>query len=421
MGILIHFLIPLLLANFCSGSTNIRCSVPSSWLSGNPTIQRSTSSSGHVPYVSGINFYNTYLWTKWPKGKVTYKLDATLTAADIIEVRKAFNEYHTKTCIQFLPWEQGDVDFVNIERNDSVCGVAHVCKIGGYQFAQFGGNCRTMSTMVHELGHSLCLGHEHQREDRDEHLTYSSCHQTPSKDTHNWVTKGIYDYRSIMHYWCDANNACLGGRPTQSNVNNCGGAVTTGLSVMDVDGINSLYNCQGCTRHRWRPAQSLTQADRENLYNFGYYSQNGAPLYPCRAASRGEVSAGTFDDATKSCKISHGQDLVTITDNVEVLTIPGSLNWFCYKYELVSRAAASPRTAIPAGSSNWDKWVGYIAYASKSGTGGVTERSIGKVWTWTHSSFGYSADMPAASGNFFPSEYQVLSCHLDSQCMSMFG
>ncbi|CAL8136219.1 unnamed protein product [Orchesella dallaii] len=420
MGILTHFLIPLLLINFCAGSTNINCNVPSSWLSGNPTIQRSTSSSGQVPYVSGINFYNTYLWSKWPQGRVKYKLNATLTASDITEVRKAFNEYHTKTCIQFLPWEQGDVDFVSIERDDNTCGLAHVCKIGGYQFAQFGGGCRTMSTMVHELGHTLCLGHEHQREDRDDYVTYSGCHQVPTKYTNNHVPKGIYDYRSIMHYWCDANNACFGGRPLTPNVNNCGGAVTTGLSVFDVDGINSLYNCQGCTRHRWRPAQSLTQADRGNLHNFGHYSQDGNPLYPCRALYHGSVSVGTFDDATKSCRIYYA-GVVSVTENVEVLTIPGGLSQSCYKYELVSRTTASPRTAIPAGSSNWDGWVRYIAYASKTLANGVTDKTFGTVSTYTQSSFTYSADMPSSSGIYYTLDYDVLSCRLDDECMRWNG
>ncbi|CAL8136223.1 unnamed protein product [Orchesella dallaii] len=148
MGMLTHFLIPLLITKFCAGSTNINCNVPSSWLSGNPTIQR--SSSGQV---SGITFHNTYFWSKWPQGKVKYKLDETLTAADIIEVRRAFNEYHTNTCIQFIPWQQGDVDYVSIQRDDNTCGVTHVCKIGGYQYVKFGEVCRSMSisTILHEL------------------------------------------------------------------------------------------------------------------------------------------------------------------------------------------------------------------------------------------------------------------------------
>ncbi|ODM89779.1 Zinc metalloproteinase nas-1 [Orchesella cincta] len=70
------------------------------------------------------------------------------------------------------PW---DPDYVNIEINETTCGYSNVCRLGGYQFAQFGQNCRNMNTMIHELGHSLCLGHEHQRQDRNFYLEFNGC------------------------------------------------------------------------------------------------------------------------------------------------------------------------------------------------------------------------------------------------------
>jgi len=62
--------------------------------------------------------------------------------------------------------------------------------------------------IVHELGHVLGFHHEHQRWDRDEHITVHYENIKPGRSSDydliprtNWIVSGTpYDYRSIMHY-----------------------------------------------------------------------------------------------------------------------------------------------------------------------------------------------------------------------------
>jgi hypothetical protein len=61
---------------------------------------------------------------------------------------------------------------------------------------------------AHELGHVLGFHHEHQRWDRDRHVTIHYEHIKPGRESdYDWIPKtnwivatDTYDYRSIMHY-----------------------------------------------------------------------------------------------------------------------------------------------------------------------------------------------------------------------------
>ncbi|ODM89431.1 Zinc metalloproteinase nas-1 [Orchesella cincta] len=143
------------------------CETQDDWLSGSIRIQQiARDSQSNV--VFSLQHISNQTWETWPNGVVTYKLHSSLTLEDTSEVLKAFDEFQKRTCIKFEPWQEGEIDFVSIEVDDNVCGFANVCKIGGPQVAKFGKNCRNMKTMVHQLAHALCFGHEHQRGDRDQ-------------------------------------------------------------------------------------------------------------------------------------------------------------------------------------------------------------------------------------------------------------
>lgn len=224
------------------------CSTPDQWLAiaGKVGAINNFGSINSTESVTGLagEAISSLPGTKWPGGIVKYRLHSSLTTADINEVKAAFDEYHSKTCIRFRPWRVSDPpDYTSIELDNSICGVGHVCKVGGSQFAKFGKICRNKATMVHELGHNLCLGHEHQRSDRDRHISYDKCNwgeYPPPKLPYD--VKGMYDYTSQMHYTC---NWCMGGWPREKNVRRCGQQISDGLSVLDADYINELYDCKG--------------------------------------------------------------------------------------------------------------------------------------------------------------------------------
>lgn len=179
-----------------------------------------------------------YKWVKWPNAIVKYELHSSLTSDDIIEVRKAFDEYHQKTCIRFQERLSGEAAYVSIENDPTTCGLANMCMLGGYQFARFGGNCRSAAVMIHELGHTLCFGHEQTREDRDNFLSFP-CGNAGTKDV-GFDTLGLfYDYKSSMHYAC---TDCIVPKMSDVSKEMCNNDV---LSVLDVDKLNSFYDCAG--------------------------------------------------------------------------------------------------------------------------------------------------------------------------------
>lgn len=380
------------------------CSTPNEWLENAGGYQHSDHQS--EKYVEGDAFMNELLanktgaaknynsGTKWPGGIVKYKLSPTLTPMDRKLVYLAFEEYHAKTCIKFEPWSVGDPNFTSIDVDNRVCGLGHVCMTGGYQFALIGQNCRTKDTLVHELGHNLCLGHEHQRDDRDEYLNFRGCTTMGPVLKREYHAGAIYDYASQMHYSC---HWCQGGWPKDVGVNKCGPQVTDGLSVLDADYINDLYDCQGCYRHRWKSIETLTSQDKQDMYSFGHTDLYGQPIYPCRAFIQGEVAIGKYSDKERVCYIPFGREHV-ILSKAEVLTIPGGLSskkGGTSRYELANIRSFSKENlwqlAVPAGhiinyKGNYAS--GYIAFGTLTNiplgniysTDDNTEDVIGKVW-----------------------------------------
>ncbi|ODM89445.1 Zinc metalloproteinase nas-7 [Orchesella cincta] len=321
----------------------------------------------------------------WINGIVKYRFHPSLSKEDRVEVWKAFEEYHSKTCIRFQPWRKGDPDYTEIMVDSEVCGRAEICRKGGYQFTKFGNDCRSMAVMIHELGHTLCLYHEQQRPDRDDFLDFGNCDEDeifPIAQFSDELSSAIYDYGSQMHYQC---KTCLGGWPSTSGVTKCGIDITPGLSVIDADNINRLYNCQGCYRHRWRPIENLTPDDVNNMYNFGYKSSYGY-IYPCRGLVNGEISVGKYSVRSKVCTVSHQGLEYELERGAEVLTIPGGRNQHGATYRLINqRHVKFPENVIEAavfaGRKSEDEGAGptFIAFATlKTGLLG-TEDSIGMV------------------------------------------
>ncbi|CAL8067901.1 unnamed protein product [Orchesella dallaii] len=341
----------------------------------------------------------------WANNIVKYSIDRSLNAKDRRAVTEAIQDYHTKTCIKFQPKSNGDRDFVHIEIKSDVCGYA-IHLNSRRKVVQMGKHCRNKHTMVHEFGHTLGLDHEHQRRDRNDYISYRQC-QNHDKILKNSRPVGFYDYQSVMHYECG--KCDLGGWPIQGSNVKCGEDFSDGLSVLDTDHLNSMHNCDGCRRHRWRPANQLTSVDRSNLHSFGYTNPYGKPVYPCRSLLNGQVvlGHGSFGDASASCIVIQNNKAISINSNVEVLTIPGGLRQQCFTYILTSHTRAFVNEAIPAAAKNYNAQSKvYIAY----GTG--TTRAIGEV-TATNS-FAGSAQFVATNGVTQSKDYDVLTCSCSS-------
>jgi len=148
----------------------------------------------------------------------------------------------SETCIRFIEKSPQDKDFVSIKRDTKrkkdFCGTANLCRIGGKQIAKFGESCRSSKVIAHLLLHTLCMIHEHDRKDRDKYVKLSGHLSKVQRDIMN-KTQRMYDFRSIMHYKCNAN---LQNRFVLKQERACGGYQ---LSILDIEVLNAFYNCSG--------------------------------------------------------------------------------------------------------------------------------------------------------------------------------
>ena len=186
-----------------------------------------------------------YKGNKWINGIVPYTIDPKFTPIERKLITKGFEEYAKKTCIRFVPKTSKHRDYVDIQLDDEVCGLANVCRIGGKQFAKIGRKkkCVDLNTILHELGHTICLSHEHKRHDRDDFIDVTKNSDKNNRNNQlansDYTTLGLlYDYESVMHYDCPHFF-----KAKSAAVKSCGQGEK--LSVLDAEKINSLYSCGG--------------------------------------------------------------------------------------------------------------------------------------------------------------------------------
>lgn len=108
--------------------------------------------------------------------------------------------------------------------------------------------------VLHEIGHTIGLLHEHTRPDRDDYIDilYDNIYrgfrnQFEIEDPDLLDTLGVgYDYNSVMHYRPDAfGNISTSGITIVADKPNIPIGPGQELSTLDAKKINILYNCPG--------------------------------------------------------------------------------------------------------------------------------------------------------------------------------
>ena len=95
--------------------------------------------------------------------------------------------------------------YVRVTKDDDGCYAKVGMGTAGPQTLNLGTGCWRQATIVHELGHTLGLIHEHQRSDRDTYVTVhlSEVEADAESNFTRVVTSRLwtpYDFGSIMHY-----------------------------------------------------------------------------------------------------------------------------------------------------------------------------------------------------------------------------
>lgn len=171
---------------------------------------------------------------------------------EVKRIQQAFNEYHTKTCIKFIPRRQSDQNYISIENNPTGCW-SSVGKIGGKQVVNLqSSSClQTIGTPLHELLHAVGFMHEQNREERDGFVTIRNKNiESGMEKNFEKAQKGAatafgvpYDYGSVMHYSSVAFSK--NGQPTieakQKTSERMG--QRDGFSKSDLEKIKKMYKC----------------------------------------------------------------------------------------------------------------------------------------------------------------------------------
>ncbi|CAI2350367.1 unnamed protein product [Caenorhabditis sp. 36 PRJEB53466] len=143
---------------------------------------------------------------KWPNGRIPYVISNQYNDRERAVLARSFQAYHEKTCVRFVPRTAVDNDYLYIGKIDGC--YSDVGRAGGRQELSLDNGCLQYDTAIHELMHSVGFYHEHERWDRDEHITIlwhnidrEAYDQFGKVDLAESSYYGqLYDYYSIMHY-----------------------------------------------------------------------------------------------------------------------------------------------------------------------------------------------------------------------------
>ncbi|XP_044739805.1 zinc metalloproteinase nas-4 [Chrysoperla carnea] len=188
---------------------------------------------------------------RWPGGKIPYEIKGYYSAKDMSMIQAAMNDYHTMTCIQFVPRTSNDKDYISITSGNTGCW-SSVGRIGGRQELnlQSPGCTYKKGTIIHEFMHAVGFFHEQNRYERDNHVTIkwnniikgreNNFQKSKKEDTKNFDVP--YDYRSVMHY--SANAFSSNNQPTiVTKIRGVELGQREGFSRHDVLKIKRMYNC----------------------------------------------------------------------------------------------------------------------------------------------------------------------------------
>ncbi|MFN7935792.1 MAG: M12 family metallopeptidase [Bryobacteraceae bacterium] len=188
----------------------------------------------------------TGVTNKWPNGVIPYTIDPTMPNQARITAAVAHWNTQLAGSISIIP-RTTESYYVTFTRSASAgtCS-SYIGRLGmAGQPINIGDDCST-GNVIHEIGHSVGLYHEHTRSDRAGWVIINTANITTSAlSNFSVATSGVlvngYDYGSIMHYSAYAFSS--NGLPTIVTTNPAGAAIgqRNGLSAGDIGGVRIMY------------------------------------------------------------------------------------------------------------------------------------------------------------------------------------
>ena len=129
-------------------------------------------------------------------------------------IRKSFGQYGDYTCVKMVEVSKNDPRFKNKLQLTSEKGCySYVGRHFEHQEISLGADCEYGTYPIHEVMHALGFWHEHQRPDRNEHISihrnrtylldeqFTFAYSTNIWEVYEWEPSGTdYDIHSITHY-----------------------------------------------------------------------------------------------------------------------------------------------------------------------------------------------------------------------------
>jgi hypothetical protein len=143
---------------------------------------------------------------RWPNRTIPYAIDPDLGCDE--EAAAAIEHWNVHTSIRFVV-RKDEADFVRLQRLPGFA-LSDVGRRGGEQKVALGDSCSS-GIIIHELGHTVGLWHEHCRDDRDQWVEIDWTNVEDGCEDNfkqRWIDGaaaqtqdiGAYDFGSIMHY-----------------------------------------------------------------------------------------------------------------------------------------------------------------------------------------------------------------------------
>lgn len=130
-------------------------------LLGQPTPE--IQSQGYIEYNEKIKL--------WPNGEIPFGFDKNVTEEIKKLVYEAIDEFHERTSIRFVGYEDHQEDLIVFSFKEGLCA-SYIGRVGGAQPVFVSSKCQGRQ-IRHEIMHVLGFIHEHQRDFREQHIEIS--------------------------------------------------------------------------------------------------------------------------------------------------------------------------------------------------------------------------------------------------------
>lgn len=185
---------------------------------------------------------------KWPQKHVPFAIAKNISHDLKKEILNAIQKLNGVSPVQFLPKKNAEKDYVLFQMwaNQSMC-YSMIGRRGGVQPIYLApGGCGE-STLLHEMGHTLGLLHEHTRCDRDQYIIVdfaailSGYAPQFAKNCTGASALGPYDKQSLMHYsnYAFAKDIWMPTLTSKVEVYEILGSDT--FSELDLRALNTMY------------------------------------------------------------------------------------------------------------------------------------------------------------------------------------